>query len=450
MPTRREFVVGSAALRTALLGRNRLPNFLILLTDDHGYHDLGCQGAGDLKTPNLDALAASGARFVNWYSNAPMCAPARAALLTGRYPIRAGVPQNGLPLPPSELTIARLLKALGYSTGLVGKWHLGSTPESLPNAHGFDFFFGFLSGCIDYYSHRFYWGEPRVVNYHDLWRNRTEVFEDGQYFTELVTREALAFIERNWRRPFFLYVAYNAPHYPMHAPARYVSRFPELEWERRMYAAMVAAVDDSVGAILSLIEKLGLRDNTLIFFSSDNGATAEPRAGLNQKPARGGSNHPFRGWKFSLFDGGIHVPAILSWPGTVPSGQVVRELASHVDLLPTVLMAAGAPLPPDRTIDGRNILPVVTQGAPSPHEALFWSSGGQLAVRRGRWKLVQDGFEADGTPEGQRKLEGEDALFLADLEEDPGERRNLRRNRPDLVDELLTLAEKWLRDIKRS
>ncbi len=450
MPTRREFVVGSAALRTALLGRNRLPNFLILLTDDHGYHDLGCQGAGDLKTPNLDALAASGARFVNWYSNAPMCAPARGALLTGRYPIRAGVPQNGLPLPPSELTIARLLKALGYITGLVGKWHLGSTPESLPNAHGFDFFFGFLSGCIDYYSHRFYWGEPRVVNYHDLWRNRTEVFEDGQYFTELVTREALAFIERNWRRPFFLYVAYNAPHYPMHAPARYVSRFPELEWERRMYAAMVAAVDDSVGAILSLIEKLGLRDNTLIFFSSDNGSTAEPRAGLNQKPARGGSNHPFRGWKFSLFDGGIHVPAILSWPGTVPSGQVVRELASHVDLLPTVLMAAGAPLPPDRTIDGRNILPVVTQGAPSPHEALFWSSGGQLAVRRGRWKLVKDGFEADGTPEGQRKLEGEDALFLADLEEDPGERRNLRRNRPDLVDELLTLAEKWLRDIKRS
>jgi arylsulfatase A-like enzyme len=423
---------------------------LILLTDDHGYHDLGCQGAGDLKTPNLDALAASGARFVNWYSNAPMCAPARGALLTGRYPIRAGVPQNGLPLPPSELTIARLLKALGYITGLVGKWHLGSTPESLPNAHGFDFFFGFLSGCIDYYSHRFYWGEPRVVNYHDLWRNRTEVFEDGQYFTELVTREALAFIERNWRRPFFLYVAYNAPHYPMHAPARYVSRFPELEWERRMYAAMVAAVDDSVGAILSLIEKLGLRDNTLIFFSSDNGSTAEPRAGLNQKPARGGSNHPFRGWKFSLFDGGIHVPAILSWPGTVPSGQVVRELASHVDLLPTVLMAAGAPLPPDRTIDGRNILPVVTQGAPSPHEALFWSSGGQLAVRRGRWKLVKDGFEADGTPEGQRKLEGEDALFLADLEEDPGERRNLRRNRPDLVDELLTLAEKWLRDIKRS
>jgi len=450
MPTRREFVVGSAALRTALLGRNRLPNFLILLTDDHGYHDLGCQGAGDLKTPNLDALAASGARFVNWYSNAPMCAPARAALLTGRYPIRAGVPQNGLPLPPSELTIARFLKALGYSTGLVGKWHLGSTPESLPNAHGFDFFFGFLSGCIDYYSHRFYWGEPKVVNYHDLWRNRTEVFEDGQYFTELVTREALAFIERNWRRAFFLYVAYNAPHYPMHAPARYVSRFPELEWERRMYAAMLAAVDDSVGAILSLIEKLGLRENTLIFFSSDNGATAEPRAGLNQKPARGGSNHPFRGWKFSLFDGGIHVPAILSWPGTVPSGQVVRELASHVDLLPTVLTAAGAPLPPDRPIDGRNILPVVTQGAPSPHEALFWSSGGQLAVRRGRWKLVKDGFEADGTPEGQRKLEGEDALFLADLEEDPGERRNLRRNRPDLVDELLTLAEEWLRDIKKS
>lgn len=448
MPTRREFLSAAPALLGAAAPPR--PNFVVFLTDDHGYHDLGCQGARELKTPNLDALAASGARFLNWYSNAPMCAPARAALLTGRYPIRAGVPQNGPALPTSERTIPALLKPLGYSTALIGKWHLGAGPETAPNARGFDYFFGFHSGCIDFYSHRYYWGEPKIVNYHDLWRNRSEVFEDGQYMTELITREALGFIEQNRAKPFFLYVAYNAPHYPMHAPARYVARFPDLEPERRMYAAMLAAVDDSVGEILGLLEKLGLRQNTLVFFASDNGATAEPRAGLNQRPARGGSNHPFRGWKFSLFDGGMHVPAILSWPGRIPPGQVIREVASHMDLLPTIAAAAGAPLPADRTIDGRDILPVASRGASSPHDALFWSSGGQLAVRRGRWKLVKDGFLADGTPEGRKPLTGEDALFLADLEEDPGETRNLRRKHPALVDELLTLAERWLEEVKRN
>ncbi len=447
MPTRREFLAaGPALLGGAVRGR---PNFIVFLTDDHGYHDLGCQGARDLKTPQLDALAASGARFTQWYSNAPMCAPARAALLTGRYPIRAGVPQNGPPLAPSERTIAALLRPLGYATGLVGKWHLGAGPQTGPNAHGFEEFFGFHSGCIDYYSHRYYWGEPKLVNYHDLWRNGREVFEDGRYMTELITREALSFLERRGGRPFFLYVAYNAPHYPMHAPERYVERFPALEPERRMYAAMLAAVDDSVGEILGRLEKLGLRENTLVFFGGDNGATAEPRAGLNQQPARGGSNHPLRGWKFSLFEGGIRVPAILSWPGRIPAGRVVAEPACHMDLLPTILRAAGAPLPADRTLDGRDILPVAASGAASPHEALYWHSGGQLAVRRGRWKLVKDGFPADGTPQGRRPLEGEDALFLSDLEEDPGETRNLRRLRPAVVDELLTLAEGWLEQVKR-
>ncbi len=446
MLTRRQVLAAPGLLRAATSER---PNFIVFLSDDHGYHDLGCQGAADLKTPNLDALAASGARFTNWYSNAPMCAPARAALLTGRYPIRAGVPQNGPALPRSERTIAALLKPLGYATALIGKWHLGSTPETAPNAHGFDYFFGFHSGCIDYYSHRFYWGEPKIVNYHDLWRNGAEIFEDGRYMTELITREALDFISGNRSRPWFLYVAYNAPHYPMHAPERYVARFPDLDPERRMYAAMLAAVDDSVGEIMGLIRKLGLRENTMVFFSSDNGATAEPRAGWNQQPARGGSNRPFRGWKFSLFDGGMHVPAIVSWPGRIRGGQVIGEMASHLDLMPTILKAAGAPLPEDRTIDGRDILPVAAARARSPHDALFWSSGGQLAVRRGRWKLVKDGYLADGTPEGRRKFEGEDALFLSDLDEDPGETRNLRRQHPSLVDELLTLAQRWMQEVQR-
>src|SRR5216683_925802 len=187
----------------------RPPNFIVILSDDLGCHDVGAWGAADLKTPSLDALAGSGARFTNWYAAAPVCAPSRAALLTGRYPIRVGVPNNGQPLRPTEQTIASLLKPAGYATGIFGKWHLGSTADTVPNAHGFDRFAGFHSGCIDYYSHRYYWGEPRTVNYHDLWRDRTEVFEDGQYATELFAREAVQFIRDNRSNPFFLYVPFN-------------------------------------------------------------------------------------------------------------------------------------------------------------------------------------------------------------------------------------------------
>ena len=447
MFTRRDFLAAAAA---PLVARSRQPNFIVLFTDDQGYHDLGCQGARELKTPHVDALAASGARFTDWYSNAPMCAPSRASLMTGRYPQRAGVPTNGPALPTTEQTIASLLKARGYATGLVGKWHLGSTPETVPNARGFDYFHGFHSGCVDFYSHRYYWGEPRRVNYHDLWRNRTEIFEDGQYLTELLAREAVQFITQNRARPFFLYVAFNAPHYPMHAPRQYVERFPNLEPERQMYAAMMAAVDDAVGQMTGLLKKFGLLENTLVFFASDNGATREPRAGLNQQPARGGSNSPLRGYKFSLFDGGIRMPAILSWPGRIPPGQVIHELGAHMDMLPTICSAAGVPLPTDRTIDGRDMLPVAASGTKSPHDALFWASGGQLAVRRGRWKLVQNGFVADGTADNRKRLEGPDALFLTDLVEDPAESRNRRADNPQLADELAALAARWLDEQKRA
>lgn len=450
MISRRDFLAtGSAALVRGAQSPSRRPNFILFLMDDHGYHDLGCQGAGDLKTPNIDALAASGVRFTNWYSNAPVCAPSRAALMTGRYPQRAGVPNNGQPLRASEQTIASVLKPAGYATGVVGKWHLGSGPDTAPNAHGFDSFFGFHSGCIDYYSHRQYWGEPRRVNYHDLWRNRTEIFEDGQYFTELVAREAKQFISENRSRPFFLYVPFNAVHYPMHAPHKYVERFPKLEPERQMYAAMLAAADDAIGEILGVVKQLGLAENTMVFSSADNGATREPRAGLNQQPAKGGSNAPFRGNKFSAFDGGMHVPAILSWPGVIRPGQVIREIGAHIDLLPTIAKAAGAALPGDRTVDGRDMLPVAASGAKSPHEAMFWDSAGQLAMRRGNWKLVKDGFVADGTPEGRKPLAGDDAVFLSDVEEDPGESRNRRHDQPKLADEMLTLALEWQREVTR-
>lgn len=420
--------------------------------DDLGAADLGYRGADDLKTPHIDALAGSGVTFTNWYSSGASCIVARAGLLTGRYPNRTRTPpayRSPSPpwrLPASERTIASLLRAHGYATGLAGKWHLGATPDSVPNAHGFDSFFGFLEGCIDYYSHRFYWGEPRIPNFHDLWRNRTEVFEDGQYFTELITREARNFITGNRSRPFFLYVAHNSPHYPMHAPGKYVERFPNLDSERQMYAAMIAAADDSIGEIMGQVKKLGLLENTLVFFAGDNGATREARAGLNRRPATAGKNSPFRGCKWSLFDGGMRVPAVMSWPGRIPPRQVVHEVGSHMDILPTFCNLAGAPLPAGRTIDGCDIMPMAASHAKSPHDALFWASDGQLAVRRGKWKLVKDGHAYDT---GQGRLQGDDALFLSNLDEDPGESKNRRHDEPALADELATLAHRWLETMER-
>ena len=450
MLSRRELLGAAAATAAAQTSRpaGRPPNFVVFLADDLGCHDVGAWGAADLKTPHIDALAAGGTRFTNWYAAAPVCAPSRGALLTGRYPLRNGVVDNGTPLRPSEQTIAALLQPAGYATAAVGKWHLGSTPETVPNAHGFDRYFGFHSGCFDYYSHRYYWGEPRTVNYHDLWRDRTEVFEDGQYSTELFGREAVRFVRENRERPFFLYLAFNGPHYPMHAPAKYKERFPGLEPERQTYAAMIAAVDDAVGGVVRTLREDRLLDNTLIFFTGDNGATREARAGLNQKPATAGNNAPFRGNKFSAFDGGMHVPMIQHWPGVIPAGRVVQEVGSHLDILPTISKAAGVSLPADRTYDGFDALPLSREGAKSRHDAIFWSQGGQTAVRRGPWKLVKNGKTYDGTPEGNKPLTGDDALFLSNLADDPGESKNLRHQDAALTDELDTLIDRWLERVK--
>jgi arylsulfatase A-like enzyme len=426
------------------------PNFIVIVSDDHGYEDLGCQGAKDVKTPNFDALAASGAHFQQWYAGAPVCAPSRASLMTGRYPIRCGLATNGLELKPSELTIAQLLKKGGYKTAAIGKWHLGSSDDTCPNAHGFDYFYGFHSGCVDFFSHRYYWGEPKKVNYHDLWRNRTEIFEDGTYLTEALTREAKKFITEHQREPFFLYLAYNAVHYPMHAPEKYKARFQGLEKERQTYVAMLSAMDDGIGEVLSTLKQLGLRDNTFIHYQADNGATREARAGLNGEPGRAGSNGVLRGNKFSLFDGGMHVPAMMSWPKVIPAGQKIKEVGIAMDVLPTFCKAAGVALPTDRTYDGFNFLPVVTQKAKSPHEAVFWSNQGQLATRQGQWKLVENGKLFDGSANQNKSLEGEDSLFLSDLSQDPGEKVNLRRKHPEIVDRLSTSTHKWVEEVKKN
>ncbi len=446
--TRRQLLAAASA--AALPAQARRPNIVVILSDDQGSRDLGCLGARDLKTPHIDALAASGTRFSNWYSNAPVCAPSRAALMTGRYPVRAQVPTNGPSLPPSQRTIASLLKESGYATALTGKWHLGPNAESCPNAHGFDYFYGFHIGVVDFYSHRYYWGEPKRVNFHDLWRNRTEIFEDGQYLTERIAAESRGFIERNRERPFFLYAAFNAPHYPMHAPEKYVARFPGLGQERRMYAAMLAALDDGVGEIRKTLRRNNLLENTLIFYIADNGATTEARAGLNDQPATAGDNSPYRGFKFSLFDGGMHVPGIMSWPGVIPSGRVSDEIVMTMDILPTALAAAGARLPAGYAVDGRDILGVARGAGRSPHEAIFWDQGGQLAARRGKWKLVLNGVPWDRSIDARKPLEGEDAVFLSDLEADPGESRNLRRANPGVVDELTGMIHRWREDVRRN
>ncbi len=440
MTSRRQFLFTTGAASVAAAASAK-PNVIVIVMDDLGVHDLGFLGVKDIKTPNIDALAKSGAYFTNWYSNAPVCAPARSSILTGRFPAKAGVPNNGKELAKDAKTIAEALKPAGYRTAAIGKWHLGSSNETVPNARGFDYFYGFHSGCVDFYSHRYYWGDPKSVNYHDLWRNREEIFEDGQYLTERITEESVAFINQNKSQPFFSYIAYNAPHYPMHAPSKYASRFASVPFERRIYAAMISAVDDGIGAIRRTLERNGQLENTIIFLVGDNGATVEKRAGLHQEFATAGDNGVFKGFKFSLFDGGHHVPACVSWPARIPKGGAIKELAMSMDILPTICNAAGAAIPAG--VDGSDILPVAASGAKSPHDALYWFQAGQLAIRRGKWKLVINGRLYDRRPDGAQPLKGEDAIWLSDLETDPGETKNLRRVHPNVVDELQTMAEKW-------
>ena len=452
MLSRREFLVATSALASPAdaASPKRRPNFIVFLVDDLGCHDLSCFGSKEVATPNIDSIAADGARFTNWYSAAPVCAPSRAGLLTGRYPLRAGVPNNGIALRTTELTIAACLKKADYATGIIGKWHLGDTSTTVPNAHGFDRFYGFHSGCIDYYSHRYYWGEPKMVNYHDLWSDRKEVFEDGQYSTDLFAREAVRFVKDHAAKPFFLYVPFNGVHYPMHAPQRYLDRFPTLDRERRTYAAMLSAVDDAVGQVLGAVRDLNLTNDTFVIFTADNGMTRESRAGWNQQIPVAGSNSPYRGFKFSAFDGGLHPPMVMRWPGVIPAGQEISEVGCHIDLLPTFLKAAGISTPADRTIDGHDILPIARSHAKSPHETLCWSSGKQLAVLKGPWKLVKDGVVFDGTRAGSQPLTGDDALFLSNLEQDPGESRNLRHEAPRVLDELQTIGANWLKEVNRN
>ncbi|WP_336647431.1 sulfatase-like hydrolase/transferase [Microbacterium sp. MMO-10] len=420
------------------------PNVVVIYADDLGYGDVGCFGGDDVRTPHLDRLAARGVRLTNWYSNSPVCSPSRAALLTGRHPVHAGVQEilggkRGTAGLPAQPTLASRLQDEGYRTGIFGKWHLGTGSGYRPLDRGFAQHFGFLAGCVDYYSHIFYWGQGQNP-VHDLWDDEREVYDNGRYLTEVLAEKAASFIADGGAEPFLCYVPFNAPHYPMHAPKEYVDRFPELPDDRRIMAAMIAAMDDGVGRILDALEAAGIADDTIVFFSSDNGPSTESRNWLDGEEIdyQGGSTGGLRGNKGSLFDGGIRVPAIISWPAALPQGAEWAEPAAMMDILPTVLEAAGAPASAEA--DGTSVLGALRALAPlSDERTLFWEYGPQLAARRGPWKLTTSAREHLGGPFTLG------STVLANLDDDPAEAADLSAEHPEIAAALRAELEAWAR-----
>ncbi len=424
----------------------RQPNVILIYTDDQGTIDVNCYGAKDLTTPHMDGLAKQGVKFKQFYSAAPVCSPSRAAVLTGRYPQRAQIPGNvsshkgHAGMPAHQITMAETFKAAGYNTAHIGKWHLGYDETTMPNNQGFDYSFGHMGGCIDNYSHFFYWNGP---NRHDLWKNGNEIWRDGSYFPQLMVDEASAFIEANQKKPFFMYFAMNIPHYPLQGTEKWRQHYKDLEAPRRMYATLISTMDEMIGKLVSKIESLGLRKDTIIIFQSDHGHSQEERTF-----GGGGSAGIYRGAKFSLFEGGIRVPAIISWPGHLPEGESRDQLATAVDWFPTLANLAGIKRI-DHRIDGKDITNLLMSSeARSPHDVFHWQTGGgknpPWAVRKGDWKLLGNprdtSMKAPITPT--------DKLFLANLREDPTEMKNFAQQQPQVVTELLKLHEQWVIDVK--
>lgn len=435
-------ILVSAGLQAAPSASAGRPNVILIVTDDQGAADAGCYGARDIETPHIDSLAARGVRFTQFYSGAPVCSPSRAALLTGRYPLRAGLTGNassqpgGGGMPAEQVTIAEMLKASGYATAHIGKWHLGFTPETMPLGQGFETSFGHMGGCIDNYSHFFYWEGP---NRHDLYRDGREVFYPGRFFSDMMVEEASHFMETNRERPFFIYFALNMPHYPYQGDPKWLERYKNLPSPRNLYAAFVSTLDERVGALLAKVDALGLRERTVIVFQSDNGHSTEVRAFSG-----GGSAGPYRGAKFSLFEGGIRLPGMIAWPGHLPAGEVRGQMVHACDWMPTIAELCGAKLVnPD--IDGKSITGVIrSAAAPSPHDVLYWQVGGpgpnaQWAVHQGDWKLIGNAQDTSGG-----KLSNEDKkLFLANLAQDIGEKKNVAKENPDVLARLLKLRQEW-------
>ena len=421
------------------------PNVIIVYTDDQGSVDANCYGATDLATPNIDRLAETGVRFTQMLAPSAICSASRAGLLTGQMPARAGGPANvssakgNSGMPTEKVTIAEALKKNGYATGHIGKWHLGYTPETMPNAQGFDYSFGHMGGCIDNYSHFFYWNGP---NRHDLWRNGKEIWQDGVYFGTSMVDEITEFIDREKDEPFFVYWAINWPHYPLQGTAKWRDHYKDLPHPRDKYAAFMSSTDDLLGQLLDHLERIELRENTIVIFQSDHGHSVEERTFHG-----GGSAGPYRGHKGNLFEGGIRVPSVVSWPNGLPQGEVRDQLVTGMDWFPTIMDLTGTNLPKAHVFDGKSMVTVLKDGeAKSAHESFYWRLGGnpdkaKWAVRKGPWKLLGNTAE-NVRPEGVAELSGDDRkLFLANLKEDIGETTNRKKDHPEIVEELLKIRE---------
>ncbi|MCC6409411.1 MAG: arylsulfatase [Planctomycetes bacterium] len=417
---------------------------MLILADDLGWGELGCYGQSKIATPNLDRLASEGVRFTSYYAGAPVCAPSRCTLLTGQHtghaPVRDNVelqPEGQMALPAESITLAELLRSRGYATACIGKWGLGA-PESEgePLAQGFDHFFGYL---CQRHAH------AHTTNY--LWRDGERVeFATPQYSHDLFTADALAFIEAERERPFFLYLAYTIPHLALDVPedslSRYRGRWDDPPYDgkkgytahptpRAAYAAMVSRLDRDVGRLVARLDELGLGRDTLILFTSDNGPTYDRIGGSDS--AFFDSAHGLRGLKGSVFEGGLRVPLIARLPGRIAADGTSEQVAASWDVLPTVCELAG--VAPPAGIDGVSFLPTLLgRGDQRVHDHLYWeisSYGGQQAVRFGRWKAVR-----------RRMQEGRLAIELFDLERDPAESRDLAAERPELVAVAVDLLER--------
>jgi arylsulfatase A-like enzyme len=424
-----------AADTSAGLGSSKKPNIIVILADDLGNADLGYRGS-DIKTPNIDKLANEGVRLENFHGM-PVCTPARAALMTGRYPMRYGLqtlvifPNHRYGLPTDERTLPQALKEAGYSTYMVGKWHLGHAERKYwPQNRGFDHFYGNLVGEVDYFTKM----RGGIVD----WQRDGKFFQEKRYYLDLIGDEAVRLIEKQDKnKPFFLYFASLAPHAPYQAKKsdedRYASTIKDST--RRTYAAMITSVDEQVGRIVAALEKRGMRENTLIIFSSDNGGprSAVVASGAHSREERAASgvkqeslpasNGELRGGKGSLYEGGVRVPAIFNWPGKLKP-RVVNEPLHMVDVMPTVLKLADAGASPEMPLDGMDIWATVAGGQPSPHEDILVNiEAFRGAVIKGNWKLVKIAL-----------LPGKTELF--DLSADPGEKNNVAEQNPEIARDL--------------
>lgn len=408
------------------------PNILVIVADDLGYADVGFQGCKEIPTPHLDRLARSGIRCTDGYVSHPFCSPTRAGLMTGRYQQRFGHENNpawlpndliaGLPL--GETTLPQLLKKAGYVTGMVGKWHLGAHPQFHPCARGFDEYFGLRGGGHDYFEHNLFKEDPEKAEATEykipLHRNREPV-EESEYLTDAFGREAAAFVARHQGETWFLYLAFNAPHSPLQVPQAYLDRVKGIASEkRRTYAAMICAMDDAIGRTLGAMQASGKEKDTLVFFFSDNGGPVAVTEA---------SNAPLRGAKGDVFEGGIRVPFIVSWPARVKPGEYRRPVCS-IDVLATSVAVGGAPCP-EKPMDGVNIVPFLTgEREGDPHARLFWRTGGgaTYAVREGDLKLT---CPKEGRPQ------------LFDLSADIGETKDLSASLPEKMAALMEAYRAW-------